>query len=314
MGARMAIRAKRVVIYLMWLVGLLLSPTVWAWNGYGHVLIAQLALDSLPLAQRDDLARQTEPVWQTLPKARQEGLAHKYAGFDHLAMLSVMPDQWRNFSFADWWAVHPDSHTYDLGPSQTWHYTDLPFPRTSTCSYPHGHLSKALATIGGLTWPQATNQIESRARVMQYIWYSHLIGDAWQPLHIVSGVNAKCKIDYGGNKICWRRSKSGKCRVSLHQYWDSGLGEFTNLSQITKLRHKLKLNRSELKAGLLGKHLPGDFAVIIEHAYEVAPAIFGDIGKENGLYDGDLGVDVVHRSVHSAALELARWLDKQVVA
>ena len=181
--------------------------SVLAWNGFGHVLRSQLAFDALSVTHQQKINQVAESVWQTLPEKTRVQLDKKYSGFSHYAMLTVMPDRWRNMSFADWWAVVPHSNQISLGPSQTWHYADLPYPRDAGCEYELGHLGPALVAIGEMDWPEHLNPVEQRAKMMQTIWVSHLMADAWQPLHMVTGVNDKCKIDYGGNRICWEKRK-----------------------------------------------------------------------------------------------------------
>lgn len=66
----------------------------------------------------------------------------------------------------------------------------------------------------------------------------HMVGDAYQPLHLLGSLDSSCRHDRGGNAFCVAPIvgfKAGlRCRDSLHFLWDQGFGAFADDIRIGK--------------------------------------------------------------------------------
>jgi hypothetical protein len=173
------------------------STPVVAWNGEGHMIVAQIAynhLDPAVKAQCDSL------VAVPLP----------YGG-----------SQNNTFVTAACWA---DDYKSQLG-SSSWHYIDLPFSLdgTPTNSFAPASfdvvqaINLAIWTLGSGTSSQ-TNQ----ATFLRYLL--HFVGDIQQPLHSSTAISAATPNgDAGGNGFYIQGTWN-----NLHSLWDAGGGYLTD--------------------------------------------------------------------------------------
>jgi hypothetical protein len=220
------------------LAGLILclaAPMAHAWNGTGHMTVADIAYDNLTpktkAAVNALLERQKDyAVWMSVKPADYHDSA-RYA-FERAA---TWPDDIRGTS---------DSH-----PS--WHYIDVPViapgyapdlaaiqPETPNAQ------TQIIAETKLMTDPHATDG----DRAIALCWVEHLAGDISQPLHDASYFSPLFPHgDRGGNSEQLNPDALNGSPIemhagphNLHATWDDALGDTRDPAQIDKIRAQLE--------------------------------------------------------------------------
>jgi S1/P1 Nuclease len=218
------------------LAGLCLAAPVFAWNGLGHKVVAEIAWQQL-----DEPTRQR--IIDTLRRHPRfaEDFQKKMPADVGTADQSVQ-DHWVFQQAAEWPDIARKTE-YDL---PAWHYINLPLfldgerPLTFNLSpeYPaaidkaDGNVVQATkACVADIANPDgATDE-----RALAYSWLLHLVGDIHQPLHTTTLVsNYFPKGDEGGNKIPTVQGHN------LHSLWDDLLGTRSQMRDVDREVAKLK--------------------------------------------------------------------------
>lgn len=198
---------------LLCLCGALSAGPARAWNATGHRLIAALAWDELDAGQRRTVehllaAHPALPHWQAAARSR--------AARDLFIESATWPDTVRR---------HPqpppgaDDAARELGARRTWHYVNIPLddwqagPRGGAL---HRALPHLIRRLGEDRQPAAE-------RADALVWLAHLVGDAHQPLHVVSRFadGGRGRHDAGGNRFVVRLPSGQRGESNLHRVWDN---------------------------------------------------------------------------------------------
>lgn len=230
---------------LLFLLALFICPVVWSWSANGHGDIAIAALNQLPKDAQDDY--------------RQLLMAGTWARGDiswrtAAARASAWPDRIRDMPLRKLFGqygsgkVPPALQAYRKFNTSDWHYTNALFidangkvvessSKASAAACPPARNGKLLQV-----WPdllvayQQTKDPRDRAIVLAFLL--HMVGDAYQPLHLLGSLDSSCRHDRGGNAFCVAPIvgfKAGlRCRDSLHFLWDQGFGAFADDIRIGK--------------------------------------------------------------------------------
>ena len=218
-----------------------LSSPVLAWDQYGHMLVAELAIEKLEPATQRKLESLAYKLVRQQDSDKRLYLIRNFKGSSAFAQLAVIADYHRSLSLADlyqtfgsgtpvWAADYPAEFMQQN--SSNWHYRSRAFmsqrlpgleevnPQICDLSEPMD-VVKALALMEGAL----TSASSEENQILALALLVHLVGDAHQPLHSISRVDGNCLSDIGGNRFCaQRRSGSLGCRTNLHALWDSGVG------------------------------------------------------------------------------------------
>jgi S1/P1 Nuclease len=208
---------------LVCFLALTFAPGAYAWNSFGHMMIAAVAYEHLTPAAQAKVARLLQlnpdyPRWvsHTAREERDElafVMAATWAdgiksesGYVNDGEHPSSPDAARNLGYTD----HLQ-HRY-------WHFVDLPFSTDHTPlippAAPNAQTQIALFRKT-LTSAGASDELKS----YDLVWLLHLVGDVHQPLHSTSRfTSSQRRGDEGGNRVALCRPP---CRVELHQYWDN---------------------------------------------------------------------------------------------
>lgn len=184
------------VLHVVWIVFVLFTPTVFAWDQAGHKLIAHIAYRHLTLKARMNIDR----------------LTYENPGQNHSPLS--------RFVFISTWADWERARGNNIFNS--WHYIDLPYADPGF----RAKSPEALNVVYGIERCAATlrqpfhTSEEKRIGLKLLV---HLVGDIHQPLHNINRYNANHPMgDHGGNAYLIH----SKTANNLHAYWDLGLGEF----------------------------------------------------------------------------------------
>jgi hypothetical protein len=220
---------------------LFLSSSVRAWNGNGHMQVAEIAWKHLTAASRARVSELLKlnpsyPIWiANVSAARRDQLA--------FVMAATWPDFIKTAE-----GYTNDTDTPPPGPASSqnigyadrlqhryWHFIDTPFSTDGTAllqpAAPNAKTQIELFTAAIAS--HASDEIKS----YDLVWLEHLVGDVHQPLHATSRFSADLPAgDRGGNSVALC---ADPCRNELHAFWDNVLGP--SRSPITAIRAADKL-------------------------------------------------------------------------
>lgn len=211
------------------------APRVSAWNGTGHMTVAEIAYDTL--------SPQTKAsVDALLAKHRDYGLwmSEMPAGYMDKARFAFM-------KAATW----PDDIRKTPDDRPIWHYVDLPVIAPGYTPDPAAILvvtPNAETQIGAETTLLTTKSATDPERAVALCWVEHLIGDIHQPLHTVSLFSAQFpKGDKGGNdETLAPNAVDGDLLElaanphKLHALWDDLLGATHDPTEIQLIAASLE--------------------------------------------------------------------------
>jgi S1/P1 Nuclease len=206
---------------------LLSTPSAWAWDGEGHMQVAEIAWTHLTTASRARVSELLElnPNYHTwiakVPAAKRKQVA--------FVMAATWPDFIKTAT-----GYTNDTDTPPPGPASSqnigysdhlqhryWHFIDTPFSTDGTAlvqpAAPNAKTQIELFSAA-IASTDASDDIKS----YDLVWLEHLVGDVHQPLHATSRFSEDLPTgDRGGNSVALCASP---CRNELHAFWDNVLG------------------------------------------------------------------------------------------
>jgi len=221
---------------------LLLVPSSYGWNGFGHMAVAYVAyqhLDAHAKSRANQLIR-LNSLYATWKKQLPAGLSTSQQNTMLFMIAATWPDQIRGDH-----SYHPDGPDSGDRPPATggdvnigytdkalhkyWHFVDNPFSQDGT-------------TVGAAPSPNAGTQIKAFSHALasdepdklksyDLVWLMHMVGDAHQPLHNASRFTKDfLQGDAGGNfvLIATPPCKNDTSAKELHALWDGAIGTSTN--------------------------------------------------------------------------------------
>lgn len=207
------------------------SPTTYAWNNRGHMMVAAVAYQKLTQQTKDRvdalmLLNPDRDNWLDLIPAGASAARRKM-------MIFMIAATWADRIKSD-----PDYHTDgahdgnrppsdqtagqnigydDLARHKYWHFVDLPFTKDNTDlpAIPAPNAQTQVAAFRAVLASNSPDPLKS----YDLSWFLHLIGDVHQPLHCATRVSAtQTEGDDGGNGVKLTSPSN------LHTYWDNVLG------------------------------------------------------------------------------------------
>jgi hypothetical protein len=279
------------------------SIQTFAWNPFGHEMVAYIAWQQMTPEQRQHYSE----ILKAMPHYAQE--LDEPAGPDHdmhaFMKAATWPDLIRSPQFPD---EAGDSHP-------TWHYIDEPInpthmPATQPVVRPGTtQPTNALEALAQETRILNDSSADPVARAKALCWVLHLVGDLHQPLHCVSLFdNDFPGGDHGGNSIRLRSSDVGR---NLHALWDNILGQHGDLEAVARTANE----STQQYAGDLAKQAQDiDAQDWVQEGQKLAVSVVYEGLELNGA--GELLTDVNRTSVSPDRNYLRRARDtarRQVV-
>ena len=225
---------------------LCLCSSVLAWTAQGHRSIAHEAFEQLNVEQKRFWIELLNRGFTSLtPTTNNPGKRPSVQ--ELLKNAAVWPDRVRDQTLQQIFQQYGSAQVpKPLKPwanrtSATWHYVNAQYFSDKRQLLParadgnKGHFCPP--TVSGdliAVWPLLLQSFEavadSRDRVILMAFIVHLLTDAYQPLHVLSSLNAQCQYDRGGNQYCVDPKQgfhsNKKCQVNLHRLWDEGFEVF----------------------------------------------------------------------------------------
>ena len=221
-----------------------------AWNGTGHMVVAELA-------------------WRKLSSGERKAVSELLRQHPHYAELlnidipkNADPDEWIFLRAATWPdMVRPARPGSPPKPQHItayhrpdWHYINIPFVAVADKGSIHesDHPPKATNVLERLPVLEATlrsKQAPASDRAVALCWYLHLMGDMHQPLHCSAWFSAEFpQGDLGGNSVAIQPQRAP---VRLHSFWDDLLGTGESYTFIDHVADTIEANplleKSKLK-------------------------------------------------------------------
>lgn len=260
------------------LIGLLSSES-FAWNAVAHSVIASIAYEHLN--------------------------NHAKTSVDHL--VSVFKQEYPAITDFTQMAPWPDElHAQKIESFSHWHYIDLPLSGDGAALKNLSDTDNALWAIKLIT-PVIKNPTANEYEKARFLAFLiHIVGDMHQPLHTTSRITANYPDgDHGGNLFTIIDPVSNT-KISLHKYWDGGLGMF---NQASFGKHAQPDGVSHLSTAITAAYPPEQFGAMVT-----------DLDPEHWVNEGfALSSNVVYATYekqvpNSTYIESGQRLSEQQVA
>lgn len=188
-------------IWILVLCLCLRSAVGYAWSGTGHMVVAEIAKNSL----RPSALEQLEALI-------------KVSGKDY-------PES-NTFVTSSCWA--DDIKKNGVNEYDTWHYMLIPYDPNNLLTEEKKELLIAKTTNNNVQWALkqciqsiANSNIKPVEKAMVVKFVIHFMADIHQPLHVTSLFTEKLPEGDNGGLLFLI---SGVAKPNLHEFWDSGLG------------------------------------------------------------------------------------------
>lgn len=232
---------------------LILANQCRAWSEAGHIVIAELAQQSLPEETRKRLQEYANVLLAGAPENRESWLK-RYPAYSVVSYTAAWPDTIRGITLEELFQhygtrVPPELSLYRNKTTNNWHYTNRWY--YTKVSYAKDSYAKQGYREQGVEIPEECRRMAYRfnnngellpvierlytgfkhsdseaQRAVMLALLIHLISDLHQPLHNFAGVSDDCQHDRGGSGFCVVRRSPDSCELNLHRWWDSGVGLF----------------------------------------------------------------------------------------
>lgn len=172
----------------------LLPLKAFAWNSFGHQLVATIAYDNLRPEVKRKVNILTDAMNQVYPKTT-------------FIVASSWPDQIK----------YQDVKEYDA-----WHYYNKPYSNDGSSLIPIEQQNVIWAIKQSLLTLESNKSIRYQ-KGMFLRFLTHFVGDIHQPMHCIEYISRKFPGgDNGGNLYPIKFKKTH----NLHTLWDTGIGMF----------------------------------------------------------------------------------------
>jgi hypothetical protein len=285
---------RRIALALALALGL--APQAFAWNDFGHMLVAAAAYEQLTPATRARANR----LLKLNPSYSQWVARVRPADRDQTAFMLAAtwadqiksrpdyindgehpggPDAARNIGYAD-----KLQHRY-------WHYVNTPFSQDHTPL--HDPLApNAQTQITAFRKALAADGTSDDVKSYDLVWLLHLVGDVHQPLHTASRfTRTQPQGDEGGNLVALCKKP---CRNELHGYWDDLLGTSKKPALVLEALPQLPKPHAGISSIDDESKWVQDSFVLAQKVVYSPP-----VGRAGGPYTLD-------EDYHAAALQVAR--------
>jgi hypothetical protein len=221
----------------------LLSSGVRAWDGDGHMQVAEIAWQHLTAASRARASAllKLNPNYHDWIAKAPAAKRRKQVAF---VMAATWPDYIKHAA-----GYINDTDTPPPGPASSqnigyadhlqhryWHFIDTPFSTDGTVLVQPA-APNVETQIKLFKAAIARADVSDEIKSYDLVWLEHLVGDVHQPLHATARFSADLPAgDRGGNSVALCTKP---CRNELHAFWDNVLGTSKSATTAIKAADKL---------------------------------------------------------------------------
>ena len=218
------------------------AAPAFAWNGFGHMVVADVAYRDLEAHAPQLLARintllKLNPNYSKwisgVAKGSQEEVAFVQAAHWADDIKESGSGYYSDGTNDGDTGVEPvASYNFGYAPTDTamhkyWHFVDAGFSPDGT-SVPATPTPNAEDRITLFTQTLASTNATDALKSYDLTWLIHLVGDIHQPLHATTRFTSDATTgDEGGNLVKVSCASSADCPSELHAVWDDILGTST---------------------------------------------------------------------------------------
>jgi hypothetical protein len=227
---------------IFFVAAILLTTTASAWNYDAHVLIGQIAYDSLSPKLQKIVDADARALLEHFPEQATAEINKYYPDpkISSFAKTMVLADQFKMLKIFKRAPLIKILLTLKIVPpkamkpylheiTSSWHFSHVNVSTNIPIFQCHFsiHQGSALWAIDLLKRAAKEHNTPDQQGFI-FALLGHFVGDAHQPLHLLNSFDKNCQDDLGGNKFCLQPLNSkGYCNKSLHALWDGALGYIT---------------------------------------------------------------------------------------
>jgi len=233
---------------IFFLATILLSTTANAWNYDAHVLIGQIAFDSLSPKLQKVVDSDAKALLEHFPEQATTQINTYYPDpkISSFAKTMVLADQFKKLNVFKRTPLIKILLTLNIAPpkvlqpylqetTSSWHFFNV-HVSTNTAIFQCHFIIPQRSVLWAIDLlkqgAKEHNTPDQEGLILALL--GHFVGDAHQPLHVLSSFDKNCQIDFGGIKFCLKPpSANGYCKKMLHALWDEALG-YTAYDRVPK--------------------------------------------------------------------------------
>lgn len=227
---------------------LLLSSQALAWNDASHVIINEIAYQSVSAPTQQVLEKQASAALSHFTTEELQKLREKYVGVSDFALISLIPEMEKLTSIGEVFELYAQNvpswaELYKDVSLNDWHAMTTSVDADS-CQMPVS--TTLLDGIKEMPNVYRTSQAPAE-QGLALAYLSHLTADLHQPLNNFTKtemVNGQCVSDNNGKDYCLENIDANQqCPVdsSLYHYWNTGMKTIDDADEVVKYAEKLMI-------------------------------------------------------------------------
>src|SRR5271165_705525 len=227
---------------------LLLVPSGYGWNGFGHMAVAYVAYQHLEPQTRgraDKLVR-LNPLYATWKKQLPAGLTAEQQNTMLFVIAATWPDQIRGDKTYQADGTEGGNRAPVNGGDENigysdkalhkyWHFVNTPISQDGTLVQP-SMSPNAETQVKAFARALASHESNNR-KSYDMVWLMHMVGDVHQPLHNATRfAKDSPNGDAGGNLVAINATACvGDSATELHALWDGAIGSSADPQIVMKV-------------------------------------------------------------------------------
>ncbi|RJG38590.1 S1/P1 nuclease [Motilimonas pumila] len=226
--------------------GLLLSSQAFAWNDASHVIINEIAYQSVNASTQQILDTQASAALAHFSTEELQKIREKYQGVSDFALIPLIPEMEKLTSIGEVFELYAENvpswaELYKEVSLNDWHAL------THSVNDDGCELPTQTTLLDGIKeMPNVYRTAQSPAEQgLALAYLSHLTADLHQPLNNFTKteeVNGQCVSDNNGKDYCLENIDANQqCPIdaSLYHYWNSGMNTINDADDVKQYADKL---------------------------------------------------------------------------
>ena len=203
---------------------------VFSWVHKVHVAFGDMAYNLMSSDAKSKIDYLVSPVFsKVVDDSTKVNMIQEYGqngvlGVSEFAAMNIMPDVFQKLTLGEYFIkfggrIPENLIEFSLVVEENLHSMNNAFPDIC-CMKNIPNIDRLLPELESAA---GDIKLSDSTRAAALLFFSHLVADLHQPLHVLSRVDSNCNYDRGGNKFCLHREENGEClkKNRLHKYWDA---------------------------------------------------------------------------------------------